>query len=55
MACFFFFSGMHHPKGYLIAIGGAEDKGSDEEREKQKKVLAEFKAKKQKEQEQLLR
>lgn len=26
---------MHYPKGYLIAIGGAEDKGSEEEREKQ--------------------
>jgi len=26
---------MVHPKGYLIAIGGAEDKGSDEEKERQ--------------------
>lgn len=26
---------MNHPKGYLIAIGGAEDKGSKEERERQ--------------------
>jgi cyanophycinase len=26
---------MQHPKGYLIAIGGAEDKGSEEERERQ--------------------
>ncbi|MGE5519710.1 MAG: cyanophycinase [Candidatus Dadabacteria bacterium] len=26
---------MPHPKGYLIAVGGAEDKGSEEEREKQ--------------------
>lgn len=25
---------MQHPKGYLIAIGGAEDKGSDEEKER---------------------
>jgi cyanophycinase len=26
---------MQYPKGYLIAVGGAEDKGSEEEREKQ--------------------
>jgi cyanophycinase len=26
---------MQHPKGYLIAIGGAEDKGSEAERERQ--------------------
>jgi cyanophycinase len=26
---------MQHPKGYLIAIGGAEDKGTEEERERQ--------------------
>ena len=26
---------MQHPKGYLIAIGGAEDKGSEQERERQ--------------------
>src|SRR5215204_6085966 len=26
---------MQHPKGYLIAIGGAEDKGSEEEKERQ--------------------
>jgi cyanophycinase len=26
---------MTHPRGYLIAIGGAEDKGTDEERERQ--------------------
>lgn len=26
---------MQHPKGYLIAVGGAEDKGSEEERERQ--------------------
>lgn len=26
---------MQHPKGYLIAIGGAEDKGTDEEKERQ--------------------
>jgi cyanophycinase len=26
---------MQYPKGYLIAIGGAEDKGTDEEKEKQ--------------------
>lgn len=26
---------MNHPKGYLIAIGGAEDKGTQEERERQ--------------------
>jgi cyanophycinase len=29
------FLGMVHPKGYLIAIGGAEDKGTDEEKERQ--------------------
>jgi cyanophycinase len=26
---------MQHPKGYLIAIGGAEDKGTEEEKERQ--------------------
>ncbi len=26
---------MYHPKGYLISIGGAEDKGTDEEKERQ--------------------
>ena len=26
---------MQHPKGFLIAIGGAEDKGTEEERERQ--------------------
>lgn len=26
---------MQHPKGYLIAVGGAEDKGSEKERERQ--------------------
>lgn len=26
---------MQHPKGYLIAVGGAEDKGSEEEKERQ--------------------
>ena len=26
---------MQHPKGILIAVGGAEDKGSEEEKERQ--------------------
>jgi cyanophycinase len=29
------FTNMQHPKGYLIAVGGAEDKGTEEERERQ--------------------